>query len=116
MQIPISVRNEFDPSEALDQHIARRLGSAIRTHQRYVQRIDLRLSDVNGPRRGPADKVALIEISLRPFGEIVARGEAEDVYKSVTAAAARAKEALSRYAGRLERQERRPRTGVLSAT
>lgn len=109
MDIPISIKNEFDPSEALDQHISRRLESALRTHQRYVQRVDVRLSDVNGPRKGPADKVALIEIALRPFGEIVAKGEAEDVYKSVTEAAARAKEALSRHAGRLERQERRPK-------
>jgi ribosome-associated translation inhibitor RaiA len=109
MEIPISIRNEFDPSVALDRHIARRLESALRTHQRFVQRVDVRLSDVNGPRKGPADKVALIEIALRPFGEIVTRGEAEDVYKSVTDAAARAKHALSRYAGRLERQGRRPR-------
>jgi ribosome-associated translation inhibitor RaiA len=110
MEIPISIRNEFDPSESLDQHISRRLESALRTHQRYVHRVDVRLSDANGPRKGPADKVALIEIALRPFGEIVTRGEAEDVYKSVTTAAARAKQALSRYAGRLERQARRPRS------
>ena len=110
MEIPISIKNEFDPSEALDQHIARRLDSALRLHQRYVQRVDVRLSDANGPRKGPADKIALIEIALRPFGEIVAKAEDEDVYKSVTTAAARAKEALSRFAGRLERQARRPRT------
>lgn len=113
MDIPISIRNEFDASEALDQHIARRLESALRMYQRYVQRVDVRLSDANGPRKGPADKVALIEIALRPFGEIVAKGEAEDVYTSVTTAAARAKQALSRYAGRLARQERRPRNAAL---
>jgi ribosome-associated translation inhibitor RaiA len=116
MEIPISIKNEFDASEALDQHIARRLDSALRLHQRYVQRVDVRLSDANGPRKGPADKVALIEIALRPFGEIVTKGEAEDVYKSVTTAAARAKEALSRFAGRLERQGRRPRTSENPAT
>ena len=64
-------------------------------------------------KKGPADKVALIEIALRPFGEIVTKGEAEDVYQSVTTAAARAKQALSRFAGRLERIQRRPRAGVL---
>jgi ribosome-associated translation inhibitor RaiA len=107
--IPILIRNGFDQSTALNRHIARRLESALRAHQRYVQRVDVRLSDANGPKKGPADKVALIEIALRPFGEIVARGEAKDVYTSVTTAAARVKEALSRYAGRLERGERRPR-------
>jgi ribosomal subunit interface protein len=116
MEIPISIKNEFDASDALDQHIARRLDSALRLHQRYVQRVDVRLSDANGPRKGPADKVAQIEIAMRPFGEIVAKGEAEDVYKSVTTAAARAKQALSRFAGRLERQARRPRTSENPAT
>jgi ribosome-associated translation inhibitor RaiA len=109
MDIPISIRNDFDPSDALDQHIVRRLNSATRIHQRYIHRIEVRLSDSNGPKKGPADKVALIEIALRPFGEIVTRGEAEDVYKSVTTAAARAKQALSRFAGRLDRQAKRPR-------
>lgn len=112
MNIPISIRNGFDASEALDQHIARRLESALRTYERYVQRVEMHLSDANGPRKGPADKVALIEIALRPFGEIVAKGESEDVYKSVTTATARAKQALSRHAGRLARQARRPRAEV----
>jgi ribosome-associated translation inhibitor RaiA len=110
MDIPISIKNEFDASEALDQHIARRLDSALRMHERYVQRVEMRLSDSNGPRKGPADKVTLIEIALRPFGEIVAKGEDADVYRSVTTATARAKQALSRHAGRLARQARRPRT------
>ncbi|HJR60584.1 MAG TPA: HPF/RaiA family ribosome-associated protein [Vicinamibacterales bacterium] len=115
MNIPISIRNEFDASEALDQHIARRLYSALRVHARYVQRVDMRLSDVNGPRKGPADKVTLIEIALKPFGEIVARAKDEDIYKSVTTATARARQALSRYAGRLEREGRRAKANIASA-
>lgn len=107
MDIPITIRNEFDPSPALDEHIAKKLQSALRTHERFVQRVDLRLSDANGPRKGPGDKVAMIEIALKPFGEIVAKGESEDVYKSVSAAAAIAKEALSRHAGKIARQGRR---------
>ena len=116
MNFPISIRNGFDSSDALDRHIARRLDSALRAHQRYVQRVEVRLSDANGPRKGPADKVALIEIALKPFGEIVATGEDNDVYRSVTTAAARVKQALSRYASRLERLEKRPRIAVPSET
>jgi hypothetical protein len=82
MDIPISVRNEFDASEALDQHITKRLEGALRSHERFVQKVEIRLSDANGPRKGPGDKVTLIEVALRPFGEIVARAEDEDIYKS----------------------------------
>lgn len=113
MDIPITIRNEFDPSPALDEHIARKLDAALRIHERFVQRVDVRLSDANGPRKGPADKITLIELALKPYGEIVAKGEAEDVYKSVTTAAARVKEALTRHADKIEKQGRRPKPDVV---
>ena len=112
MDIPISVRNEFDASEALDQHIAKRLEGALRSHERFVQKVDVRLSDANGPRKGPADKVTLIEIALRPFGEIVAKAEDEDIYKSVTTATARVKEALSRHADKISKGPRRSKPDI----
>ena len=115
MEIPISVRTEFDASEALDQHVSKRLDAALRSHHRYVQKVDIRLSDANGPRKGPADKVALIEIALRPFGEIVAKAEDADIYRSVTIAAARVKEALSRHADKIARSSRRPKPDVLAS-
>ena len=112
MEIPISVRNEFDASEALAQHVSKRLDAALRTHQRFVQKVDVRLSDVNGPRKGPADKVALFEIALRPFGEIVASAKDADIYTSVTIATARVKEALSRHADKIARRSRRAKPDV----
>ena len=112
MDIPISVRNEFDASAALDQHIAKRLEGALRSHERFVQKVDVRLSDANGPRKGPADKVTLIEIALRPFGEIVARAEDADIYKSVTTATARVKEALSRHADKIAKAPRRNKADI----
>ena len=115
MNIPISVRNDFDPSEALDQHIAKRLESALRSHERFVQKVDVRLSDANGPRKGPADKVALIEVALRPFGEIVAKAEDEDIYKSVTTATAIVKEALSRHADKIAKGSRRTKPDIAEA-
>ena len=112
MDIPISVRNEFDASEALDQHIAKRLEAALRSHERFVQKVEIRLSDANGPRKGPGDKVTLIEVALRPFGEIVARAEDEDIYKSVTTASARVKEALSRHADKISKAPRRNKIDI----
>ena len=112
MDIPISVKNDFDASEALDQHITKRLDSALRSHERFVHKVDIRLSDSNGPRKGPADKVTLIEVALKPFGEIVAKAEDEDIYKSVTAATARVKEALSRHADKIAKGSRRVKPDI----
>jgi hypothetical protein len=101
MDIPIRIRYPFTPSDALDRHIERCLDQALRTHRLNVRRVDVHLADANGPKRGPTDKVTVIEIALRPFGAVISRGRASDVYDSVHKAAVRAKHALGRQASRL---------------
>ena len=106
MRIPIDVKNSFQQSDSLDAHIERRIDSALRPHAQYIRRVDLRLLDANGPRRGRNDKVARIAVKLAPSGRVIATGSAADVYDSVTRAAARAKTAVDRYVTRLKRRPR----------
>jgi putative sigma-54 modulation protein len=101
LDIPIRIRNAFTSSDSLDRHIARCLDHATRSHRSHVRHVEIRLSDINGPRHGAADKVAAIEIALAPLGGLlVVRGKGADIYQSVSRAANRAKQALSRYASR----------------
>ena len=106
MSIPIRIRSAFSPSEALDRHVERCVETAGRSHSRHIRHVDVHLSDDNGPRRGPDDKVAVIEIALHPFGEIVTRAKSSDAYESVRKAASTAKRTLARQAARLVK--RRP--------
>jgi len=107
MNVPFAVKNDFDHSETLAAHIERRLGSALRRHALHVRRVDVRLSDANGPRHGANDKVTQIDISLHPSGQIVTSAGADDVYASVSKAAVRAREALARHVGQRQRNGRR---------
>ena len=116
MDIPIRIRNAFAPSDSLDRHIARCLEQAMRTHRTHVRYLEVRLSDINGPRRGPQDKVTAIEIAVAPLGTVlVVRGRAANVYQSVSRAANRARQALTRYATRRVQHRSRRRTAA-SAT
>jgi ribosome-associated translation inhibitor RaiA len=105
--IPFDVKTTFHRSDALDAHIADRLDAALRAHGRYIRRVEVRLTDVNGPRRGAHDKVAVIGVAVKPSGTLVAKGSASDLYASVTQAASRAGRALARHATRLGERGRR---------
>ena len=51
MQIEIQARN-FSLTRAMRMYIERRLGLALSRGYRHVNRILVRLSDINGPRGG----------------------------------------------------------------
>ena len=51
MQIDIQAR-DFSLTQALRNHIKRRLGFALSAWNNRIQRILVRLSDINGPRGG----------------------------------------------------------------
>jgi ribosome-associated translation inhibitor RaiA len=107
MLIPCEVKTTFDRSQPLDAHVARRLTTALHPYARHVERVEVRLTDANGPRVCPRDKVAMVEITLKHSGSIVAKATASDVYASVSRAADRARSALSRHVGRLIGRGRR---------
>ena len=62
MQIDIQARN-FLLTDALHQHVRRRLSFSLCVRNEHIQRILVRLSDVNGPRGGE-DKCCHIQVRL----------------------------------------------------
>lgn len=99
----VDVKTEFDRSETLDAHVARRVESALTSFAAYIKHVEVRLSDVNGPRRGAGDKMAAFAVTLRPSERVLlARAGTDDIYKSVTTAARRARTAVGRFVERLE--------------
>lgn len=108
MTIPCDVKTSFDPSAPLNDHIARRLDTALHGFAHYIQRIEVRLSDTNGPRVGPRDKVTLVAITLRPSGRVIAKASASNLYTSVSRAALRARSAVDRHVNKMTARGRRP--------
>jgi len=99
MLIDIQARN-FTLTNALREHIERRLGFALSSRDEHIQRIVVRLSDINGPRGGE-DKCCHIQVVLPKLADVVIEDIEVDMYTAIDRAADRAGRTVSR---RLARQ------------
>ena len=99
MQIDIQARN-FSLTNALRGHIERRLGFALSTRDEYIQRVVVRLSDINGPRGGK-DKCCHIQVVLPQLTDVVIEDTEVDMYAAIDRATDRAGRTVGR---RLARQ------------
>ncbi len=105
MQFNIQARN-FSLTEALRDHIERRLGFALGSRNDQIQRIIVRLSDINGPRGG-VDKHCHIQVVLARTSDVVIEDTEANLYTAIDRAADRAGRTVGR---RLARQRARGKT------
>jgi ribosome hibernation promoting factor len=108
MQIDIQARN-FSLTNALREYIQRRLGFALSTRDEYIQRVMVRLSDINGPRGG-RDKCCHIQIVLPQLADVVIEDTELDMYVAIDRASDRAGRTVGR---KLARQRDNSRTAGL---
>ena len=105
MQIDIQARN-FTLTNALRGHVERRLAFALSTRDDHIQRIMVRLSDINGPRGGE-DKRCHIQVVIPHLADVVIEDTEEDLYAAIDRAADRAGRTVGR---RLTRQRDKTRS------
>ena len=98
----------FDLTDALRDHVERRLGFAFARGGERIRRILVRLSDINGPRGG-CDKRCHLRVCLEQSPEVVIEETQGDLYSAVDRAAKRAAVSIAR---RLSRQRARRRDGA----
>lgn len=106
MNIDIQAR-DFELTEALAQHVRRRLDFALSPRYEQIQQIRIRLSDVNGPRGGK-DKCCQLYVVLPRMQDVVVEDTEVDMYVAINRAIDRAGRAVTR---RLARQRSRPPRG-----
>lgn len=92
--------NGFDLTDGLREHTERRLRFALSWASHDVQKIAVRLFDVNGPRGGN-DKRCRIQIPLPGTADVIIEDTESDLYIAIDRAADRAERAVARQ---LERQ------------
>jgi len=111
MQIDIQTRN-FVLTDAIRSHSKRRLRFALSSHGDRIQRVVVRLSDINGPRGG-TDKCCHLQLVLPGLPDVVVEDIQTDLYLAIDRAADRAGRTLAR---RLARQRDRARAAGQPAT
>ncbi len=98
MQIDIQTRN-FHLTSALRSYAERRLRFSLTCADNHVQRVVVRLSDINGPRGGE-DKRCHLQVVLSGLPEVVVEDIEADLYFAIDRAADRAGRTVMRKIGR----------------
>lgn len=111
LDIPVEVFirvGRHETVETLREYAARRLSFALRRFPSRIRRVTLRLTDVNGPRRG-VDSRCSIAADLADGRQLFVDATAAWPFAAITAAAGRLNEAVRRQLGR-DSAHRPPRT------
>lgn len=104
----------FAVTEAMRQHVERRVLFALGWADYKVRKVEVRLSDLNGPRGGE-DKRCQIQIMAAGIPEVLIQDVEADVYVAIDRAADRAGRALARRLEKLrEHRQIRPVEEVFS--
>lgn len=90
-------------SPALREHVARKVDYAVRRLAHHVDRVVVRIVDVNGPKGGE-DKRARVIAHLSGGADVVVEATGADAYGAVSRSVARLDEAVARS---VERGRRR---------
>jgi len=111
MQIDIQAR-QFSLTDALRSHAERRLRFALTCCDDHIQRVAMRLSDINGPRGG-ADKRCHLQVVMAGLPDVVIEDTEADLYVAIDRATDRAGRTIGR---RLARQRDTARASGLYDT
>jgi putative sigma-54 modulation protein len=93
--------------ETARANIVRRLLFRFDRFSSRIDRVRVRIMDINGPRGG-ADKACKIDVRLRPTGNIIVQDIGEDFFRASDRASERAARSISRFIKRAQGFERAP--------
>lgn len=110
MQIETRIRS-IDLVSALRSYIERRVYFAVGRFDHLVERVTVRVNDLNGPRGG-IDQCCRVRVDLIPAGHIDAREVHEDLWAAVDGAADKVGRSIARELSRI----RDARTGNASVS
>lgn len=108
IQIDIQARN-FSLTKSLRSHIDRRLRFSLGTRDKHIQRVVVRLSDINGPRGGE-DKSCQIQVILPHLKDVIVEDIEADMYVAIDRATDRVSCAVGR---RLSKQRDNDRSTAM---
>lgn len=104
MNIQIHAK-DFPMTDALREHVVRRLTYALNHGQDVLSRAVVRLSDVNG-NRGGVDKSCSIELRLKGAADVIVEDVQDDLYVAIDRASERTGRLLDRRLDQLREHAR----------
>jgi len=113
MQLQIHAK-DFSLTDALRKHVVSRLHFDLARFQPAVRKVEVHLSDVNGPRGG-LDKRCQVRVRLASHSDVVIEDTEADLYHAVDRAVGRSARTVSRRLERARRKARMPDRGASQA-
>lgn len=112
MQIDIQAR-DFPLTEGIREHVESRVRFSLTRFRDRLHRVNVRLSDVNGPRGG-VDKRCRVHLRVEGLPDIVIDDIEQDLYAAISRSTGRAERTLGRQLHRA-RGEFDPRSNRIDA-
>ncbi len=106
MQIDIQAHNS-PLTSALRDHVVRRLGFTLSTRDDHIQRVTVRLYELNAPSGG-ANKCCHIQVALTHLPDVLIEDIQTDLYAAIDRAADRASRTVGRQLTRHQDSNRSP--------
>lgn len=104
----------FAVTQALADHVRRRLGFVLARHSDRIQRVSVRVGDENGPRGG-VDKFCRIQVHLLDAPVAAIEDVGTDLYTVIDRAADRVGRVVVKHIDRQHEGRREARRGVAPA-
>lgn len=96
----ISIKSDHFPlSDALRNHVERRLRFALSFGDENISKVVVRLSDINGPRGG-VDKCCQLQVIIHGIRDVVVKDIEADMYSAIDRASNRAGRTIRRKLAR----------------
>ncbi|MGA8055807.1 MAG: HPF/RaiA family ribosome-associated protein [Burkholderiales bacterium] len=105
MKIEIHARR-FLLTDGLRQHLVRRLECALQRYRVWIERVEVQLGDVNGPRGG-ADRFCRVLVRFPTLRALVIKDLGSDLYAVISSTADRAGRTVGRRMAQRIRTKRR---------
>lgn len=107
--------NDFTITNALDSFIKEHAKKSMSVCAQQVERIIVRLKDVNGPKGGQ-DKECCVEVKIANHAPIVVSKRSSDAYTSIRQALGRASRITVRRLGKRRASKPSPQTDITEQT
>ncbi len=112
MQIQVNCDNHVEGGDELTRQVEGRVVATFGRFGDQITRVEVHLSDVNGPKSAGDDKRCLMEARLSGLQPIVASHQAPTLEEAIDGAAERLARSLDRNLGRIDdRKGRIPHDG-----
>ena len=102
MQIQINTDHNIEGREALSAHVRRVVEHALSRSSGHITRVEVHVTDENGPKTGPNEMRCAMEARLERHQPVAVTHEAATLHQAVDGAADKLKRALDHAIGRAE--------------